>query len=125
MPVFSNTDDVLLQYAVQFIGQRNSSVAVLDAANLSRTNDSWKIKIEQFNRQFNKSIRITTDRIIDKTLLSQFDLMLISYESWEQLVHSRSVWLKYIPSVLIIKRHGTVTREEINLHNSNTIPAQT
>ena len=125
MPVFSNTDDVLLQYAVQFIGQRNSSVAVLDAANLSRTNDSWKIKIEQFNRQFNKSIRITTDRIIDKTLLSQFDLMLISYESWEQLVHSRSVWLKYIPSVLIIKRHGTVTREEINLRNSNTIPAQT
>ena len=125
MPVFSNTDDVLLQYAVQFIGQRNSSVAVLDAANLSRTNDSWKIKIEQFNRQFNKSIRITTDRIIDKTLLSQFDLMLISYESWEQLVHSRSVWLKYIPSVLIIKRHGPVTREEINLRNSNTIPAQT
>ena len=123
MPVFSNTDDVLLQYAVQFIGQRNSSVAVLDAANLSRTNDSWKIKIEQFNRQFNKSIRITTDRTIDKTLLSQFDLMLISYESWEQLVQSRSVWLKYIPSVLIIKRHGPVAREEINLHNANTIPA--
>ena len=123
MPVFSNTDDVLLQYAVQFIGQRNSSVAVLDAANLSRTNDSWKIKIEQFNRQFNKSIRITTDRTIDKTLLSQFDLMLISYESWEQLVQSRSVWLKYIPSVLIIKRHGPVAREEINLHNANIIPA--
>lgn len=123
MPVFSDTDDILLQYGVQFIGQRNSSVTVLDAANLSGTNISWKEKIEQFNRQFNKSIEITTQRTIDKVLLSQFDLMLISYESWEKLVQSRSVWMKYVPSVLIIKRYGPVARENVVLRNSNTVEA--
>ncbi len=123
MPVFSNTDDVLLQYGVQFIGQRNSTVTILDAANLSGTNISWKEKIEQFNRQFNKSIQVTTHRSIDKVLLSQFDLMLISYESWEKLIQSRSVWLKYIPSALIIKRYGPVERENVILRSSATIDA--
>jgi hypothetical protein len=35
-------------------------------------------------------------------LLKQ-DLMIISLESWKNLVDSQSVWLSNIPSVLIIK----------------------
>jgi hypothetical protein len=41
--------------------------------------------------------------IIDETFLRQIDLMIISLESWTKLVDSKSIWLKYIPSVLILK----------------------
>jgi hypothetical protein len=42
-------------------------------------------------------------RIIDKSMLSRYDLMLVSYDNWEKLVKSKSVWLEHIPSCLIIK----------------------
>jgi hypothetical protein len=35
--------------------------------------------------------------------LLQQDMMMISLESWKNLVDSESVWLSNIPSVLIIK----------------------
>jgi hypothetical protein len=46
--------------------------------------------------------------VLEKTLLEndflkQHDLMLISLESWKKLVDSNSIWLKNVPSILILK----------------------
>jgi len=44
-----------------------------------------------------------TKKVIEKESLKQHDLMFISLESWKTLVDSKSDWLSYIPSVLIVK----------------------
>jgi Kef-type K+ transport system membrane component KefB len=111
MPVFSNTDEVLLQYAIQFVSQHNADVTVLDTTNHTGNTNLLKEKIQQFNREFKKTIQINNNRTIDKNMLNRFDLMVISYESWEKLVQSKSIWMDYIPSTLIIKNNK---QEEVN-----------
>jgi Kef-type K+ transport system membrane component KefB len=121
MPVFSGADDVLLPYAAQFMEQQRSSVTLLDAATLSNTVIPWKEKFETLNRPFSKSIEVSKNRTIDKALLNRFDLMLISYESWEKLVQSRSIWLEHIPSTLIIKQIATGVNAGAGLLAANKV----
>jgi len=44
------------------------------------------------------------DKTIKKEFLVHQDLMMISIESWKNLVDSSSDWLSSVPSVLILKQ---------------------
>jgi len=103
IPIFSPSDLFLLKYAGKFVRSNHSSVTILDAGGLSQSDSRWQEEILKINRTGRESIQIIMGRTIDKSILSRFDLMLVSYDNWEKLVKSKSVWLEHIPSSLIIK----------------------
>ena len=103
IPIFSSPDLFLLKYGGKFIQSAHSSVTILDAGGLSQSDSRWQDEILRINKTGQESIQIIMGKIIDKSMLSRFDLMLVSYDNWEKLVKSKSVWLEHIPSSLIIK----------------------
>jgi Kef-type K+ transport system membrane component KefB len=112
IPIFSPSDLVLLKYAGKFVNSIHSSVTILDAGGLSQSDSRWQEEILRINKTGQESIQILMGRTIDKSVLSRFDLMLVSYDNWEKLVKSKSVWLEHIPSSLIIK-HIDASQEGI------------
>jgi hypothetical protein len=59
--------------------------------------------IDSLEQKYPNNIGLVTDKTVKKEFLAKQDLMLISFESWKELVDSRSVWLSGVPSVLILK----------------------
>ena len=103
IPIFSSSDLFLLKYGGKFATSIHASITILDAGCLSQTDSRWQDEIQRINKSGRVSIQILMGRMIDKSMLSRYDLMLVSYENWENLVKSKSVWLRHIPSCLIIK----------------------
>lgn len=103
IPIFSSSDLFLLKYGGKFVNSVQSSVTILDAGGLSQSDSRWQEEIQRINKTGQENIQILMGRIIDKSMLSRYDLMLVSYDNWEKLVKSKSVWLEHIPSSLIIK----------------------
>jgi K+:H+ antiporter len=103
VPIFSSPDLFLLKYAGKFVRSNGSSVTILDAGGLSQSDSRWQDEILRLNRTGQENIQILLGRTIDKSMLARYDLMLVSYDNWEKLVKSKSVWLEHIPSSLIIK----------------------
>jgi hypothetical protein len=46
---------------------------------------------------------LDNDSILKTEFLEKQDLMMVSLDSWKDLLDSRSSWLSGVPSVLIIK----------------------
>ena len=103
IPIFSSPDLFLLKYAGKFVESMRSSVTILDAGGLSQSDTRWQEEIVRITKTGQESIQILMGKVIDKSMLSRFDLMLVSYDNWEKLVKSKSVWLEHIPSSMIIK----------------------
>ena len=62
-----------------------------------------KSALDSLEQKYPNNISLETDKTIKKEFLAQHDIMIISLESWKQLVDSRSIWLSGVPSVLILK----------------------
>lgn len=103
IPLFSEGDEQLLRYAKLFVQNSGSSVTILDAKETPGLSNQWQKEMQLLTSQTGKSIELSMNRIIDKEMLSRFDLMIISHSSWEHLVKSKSLWLEHIPSTLIIR----------------------
>jgi Kef-type K+ transport system membrane component KefB len=115
MPIFHPSDESLLRYAKKFIQHNESKLVVLDALSNVHENESWDREVAEIQAEYPAAIELASDRIINKSLLSKFSLMLISYESWNTLVASKSVWLDHIPSVLIIKHVAAVEEGSVDV----------
>lgn len=124
MPIFHPSDESLLRYARKFIQNNESKLVVLDALSNVHQNERWDREVAEIQNDYPASIELATDRTINKSLLSKFSLMLISYESWNTLVASKSVWLEHIPSVLIVKHAAAAEHAEASVEVlGNMLPA--
>jgi Kef-type K+ transport system membrane component KefB len=103
VPIFSNEDSFLIEYAQKLIVNNDSQMAVLDANGHIGSNFVIQSAINSLEQKFPENITLIEDRIIKKEFLTQQDLMIISFESWKSLVNSRSIWLSRVPSVLILR----------------------
>lgn len=74
----------------------------MDASGEIKNNTAIKEKIRAIEQHAPNHISLLNQQIIDKGLLSQQDLMIISIESWKKLLETKSVWLSEIPSTLVI-----------------------
>ena len=102
VPIFSEKDHFLINYAQKLIHNSQSQVIVLDV-NGQLKNDATTIEqIRSVEQKAPNQIMLQSQRTIDKDLLKLQSLMLISLESWMKLVETKSVWLSDIPSTLII-----------------------
>lgn len=104
IPLFSDSDLFLFEYAQKLIANSESQVTVLDGKNQIQKNLELKEKIRAIEQFAPNHIQLIHDRKIDKDFLSQHSLMLISIESWKKLIDTKSLWLSSIPSTLVIQK---------------------
>ncbi len=103
VPMFTPDDSFLMDYSQKLIYNNDSKITVLDINNLIQNNFLMESAISSLEKKFPNNITLLHDRVMKKEFLAKQDLMIISLESWKNLVDSQSVWLSNVPSVLIIK----------------------
>jgi Kef-type K+ transport system membrane component KefB len=103
IPIFSAEDGFLLDYAQKLIYNNDSKIAILDFNGQIKNNFIIANTVDSLENNYPSNMSLLTNKVIEKELLKQYDLMVISLESWKKLVDSQSGWLSDIPSVLIVK----------------------
>lgn len=103
IPIFSDEDAFLIQFAQKLIHNNGSQITVLDAVGHIRNNRKIQEGIRSIEQIAPNHIMMMQERTIKKEFLEHQDLMIISLESWKKLLDSHSIWLNNTPSVLIIK----------------------
>ena len=104
IPIFSSEDSFLIDYAQKLIFNNNSKIVILDVNGHVNTNFVLKSAVNSLEQKYSNNITLVNDKIIKKEFLATQDLMIISIESWKELVDSGSSWLSKVPSVLIMKQ---------------------
>ncbi|PWA10288.1 cation:proton antiporter domain-containing protein [Flavobacterium laiguense] len=103
MPIFGAEDSFLIDYAQKLIYNNDSTVAFLDINGHIDSNFVMESAISSLKQKFPNNIILDDESILKMDFLERQDLMIVSLESWKDLLDSRSVWLSGVPSVLIIK----------------------
>jgi Kef-type K+ transport system membrane component KefB len=103
IPIFGIEDAFLFDYAQKLIYNANSHIAILDINEQVKNNFIIETAIDSLENKYPSNISLLSENIIEDEFLLQQDLMMISLESWKNLVDSQSTWLSNIPSVLIVK----------------------
>lgn len=103
VPIFSLSDSFLLVYVQKLIQNAGVVVTILDAWGTVRTNIELKEAIRAIGQAAPQNLFVQEEKVIDKRILEQQDLMMISVDSWKRVLESRSIWLSDTPSVLILK----------------------
>ena len=96
-------DSYLLVYAQKLIANNESRVTILDVSGVIRQNPEMKEAIRLIEQTAPNHIALFNQNKIEKDLLADQDLMLISLESWQKVVETPTDWLEESPSTLIIK----------------------
>lgn len=103
IPVFSSEDTFLLDYAQKLIYNNNSQIIVFDIKESIKTNFVLKSTLTSLQQSYPQNVTVINNMIIKKDFLAKLDLMIISVESWKILLDKYSIWLRRVPSVLILK----------------------
>ena len=103
LPFFGTEDSQLIEYVRKFIANPGVEITIFDLLGHIKSDIKTKEMLRAIEQQVPGKIALLDKEMIDETFLQQTDLMIISLESWTKLVESKSVWMKYIPSVLILK----------------------
>ncbi len=102
IPIFSNEDAFLFDYAEKLVSNNGSHITIVDPNDTIAKNPEIKSQIDLIENK-NPNSTVLGDRIIKKDFINNQDIMLISLDSWKKLIDTQSIWLTNIPSVLIIK----------------------
>lgn len=103
LPVFSNEDGFLIEYARQFIVNSSSRITVYDASGKLTVDAGILESIRRIEQYAPDHIVRLNHLTFDHDFVKHHDLMLISMEGWSNLVDSKSPWMKNLPSVFIVK----------------------
>jgi hypothetical protein len=102
IPIFSKKDFYLLDYAKRLIHNNASQIIIIDTDEHIKNNTEIKELIRSIEQVAPNHISLKKDMKIEKDFLESQDLMLVSSESWKNLINTKSFWLSDIPSTLII-----------------------
>lgn len=103
IPIFSDDDAFLIQFAQKLIHNNGSQITVLDVIGHKRNNREIQEAIRSIEQIAPNHIMMMQERTIKREFLENQDLMIISLASWKKLIDSQSIWLNNTQSVLIIK----------------------
>jgi Kef-type K+ transport system membrane component KefB len=101
--IFSSEDSFLIDYAQKLIYNNDSQIMILDVNGNINANFVLKSAINSLEEIYPENITMMNEKIVKKDFLANLDLMIISVESWKVLLDSHSIWLRRVPSVLILK----------------------
>ena len=102
IPVFNSGDSFLITYAQKFIHNAEAQVVIVDPTGLIKSNAEMKEHIRSIEQNAPNHIALMHEKMLDKSFLTGYDIMLVSLASWKSLVITKSLWLPDIPSTLII-----------------------
>jgi Kef-type K+ transport system membrane component KefB len=103
VPIFCPEDSFLIDYAQKLIYNNDATVTFLDINGHIESNFVIGSAINSLKEKFPSNIVLDNESILKMEFLEKQDLMMVSLESWKDLLDSRSVWLSGVPSVLIMK----------------------
>lgn len=103
VPIFTESDAFLVDFAKKLIFNNNSHVTFVDPNNAIKEHPEIAENILAIEEEMPINITMMEERTMKKEFLTKQDIMLVSLESWKKLVDSQSIWLSNIPSVLILK----------------------
>ncbi|HEX7755151.1 MAG TPA: cation:proton antiporter [Niabella sp.] len=102
IPVLDIKDLFLIDYAQKLIHNMEAQVILSDVSGIVKNSPVAKERIRAIERIAPNHIALQHQKMIEKEVLQQQDLMLVSLESWKKLEESKNLWLQDIPSTLII-----------------------
>ncbi len=103
IPLFTISDSFLLIYAQKFIHNSGARIIVLDASGVIQQNPEIKASIESIGQSAPNHITLHHQQPINKSLLGEHDIVLMSFDSFKKEAEVQSDWLSDTASVLIIK----------------------
>nr|WP_315249690.1 cation:proton antiporter [uncultured Flavobacterium sp.] len=103
VPIYCSEDSFLIDYAQKLIYNNNTSVTFLDMKGHMESNFVIESAIGSLKQKFPSNVILNNESILYDEFLQKQDLMIVSLDSWKDLLDSRSTWLSGVPSVLIIK----------------------
>lgn len=103
LPIFSKSDLSLLKFAQKWITNADAQITVLDATGEIELNMDFKEQVRMIEQFKPNHIRIIKKQTMRKEFIEEYDIMLMGFDSWKKLIETRSSWLNYAPSMLIIK----------------------
>ncbi|WP_281238124.1 cation:proton antiporter [Flavobacterium praedii] len=103
VPIYTSEDSFLIEYAQKMIFNNNATVAFLDFNSHIENNFVIASAIESLKQKYPNNVILDKESLLNNEFLIQQDLMIVSLDSWKDLLDSRSKWLSGVPSVLIIK----------------------
>ena len=103
VPIFGYDDVFLIDYIQKLIYNNDSHISVLDTNGQIKNNFVIQNAMDSLENKYPKNMSIIDETTMGDEFLLKQNLMIISLESWKNLVDSQSVWLSNTPSVLIIK----------------------
>lgn len=102
LPIFRNEDLFLLDYAGKLVYNNGSKITLISFNREKNDNQPIHETLMAFKEKYSENVSIESDELKAGFFAKQ-DLMLISLESWKNLVDSQKAWLSNVPSTLIIK----------------------
>ena len=103
IPVFDAADVFLFKYAQKLIVNAGAKITLVDMTGNIREDSTIIGSLKEIEAALPGNISILTGVKIERKILQQFDLMLISVDGWKKLLTAQSVWLNFTPSNLILK----------------------
>ena len=103
LPLFGKQDLFLINYAQKLIYNNNSKVTMVDVNNRRNKSQTFDTTFSSFLDTYSENVAIINEKEITAEFLAPQDLMMVSLESWKNLVEVPPVWLSNVPSTLMIK----------------------
>jgi len=96
-----SSDKFLLQFGRKFLMNSTSELTIIDRNNFLQKDKSVD---EMIKVNASKKVSVHTELTLSNTSINNFDLILISLESWDKIRETKSEWIKNSPSLLIINK---------------------
>ncbi len=103
IPIEDENDDFIFDYTEKLIENSDAEIVVWQNEESNSSFQLIKENIISINEKYPNQIHATKNKSIDKKFLNDFDLILISVETWKRINESDDNWLEDCPSLLIIK----------------------
>lgn len=102
LPLFGNDDADLLKYAQRLISNNEAQIIIVDINGYTKRHSEVKEIIRSIENIAPNHISLSYKQKLDKEFLDEMDLMIVSIQSWKNLIESKSIWISNVPTTLII-----------------------
>ena len=105
IPFINESDSFLLDYAERLLQHSNASIALIDLNQYMQKSKEHNGRLNKMKQTAPERINLFSNHSFENNLLPRQCLMIISFESWKQVMENRFEGLSDKSSILIIKNN--------------------
>ena len=103
IPFICESDVRLVTYFQKLINNTEALITLIDINGFIKNNEELSNKLSLIQDYVPDHLQILSEWEIEKKLIGNYDLMLVSLEGWESLQVEDEEWLNHSPSTLILR----------------------